>query len=699
MRLGRAFVAMAILLGGVCSSLLAVPDFSFVHLSDVHVPYALDTSRQTIAALPIGPIPLEPYGITAAAPAFAFVTGDLTEFGGGDGNWEKYLSLWTGLPYRVHHLAGNHDNTWDAIRPRLERLEGGDCYAFEQFGCKFIGWDTASPQDPRPSIATEGLSWLETEFARTPPGQPVFLFCHHPLDGSEFASDYDRARLLDILRTRNVVLLLVGHGHGVRAWQIEGLDTVMGGSTYGPNARGYGIVSVQGDVLRVAHQFEGPERKLQPLLEKPLAPRSPFLDLQVAPADGAVFRSGQRLVWTVGVSGPGTATGGRWVVDGESEGQLVRVAGGWQAVVPHDKLQPGAHAIRLELTAPDRPPTSRTLAFWLDEGPVRILWKRQLGGSCQATPAVSGPRVYAAANDGGLYAFMAASGRQLWRFQAGSMVRGGPVVGAGTLYFAAADGHVYALDGDGRLRWRADAGAPVFGSPALAGERLLVATNAGDIMALDTATGRPLWRTQAAAYSIETGPVVTADMVCAGAWDKYVHALDLANGSVRWRALSKGSDRTGAAQYYSPADAPPVVVQGKVWVCDRGYWLTGLDAASGERFAAEEKAAAVYASADGAHFYVRQSDGRVTRRTATGEVVWTTEVPTGHVPTPPVEAGGFVWMISGLGTLSKLEARSGRLVAQYKAFSDLYAFAAPAYDGVRVYLADMAGNLLALTMP
>ncbi len=138
MRLGRAFVAMAILLGGVCSSLLAVPDFSFVHLSDVHVPYALDTSRQTIAALPIGPIPLEPYGITAAAPAFAFVTGDLTEFGGGDGNWEKYLSLWTGLPYRVHHLAGNHDNTWDAIRPRLERLEGGDCYAFEQFGCKFI---------------------------------------------------------------------------------------------------------------------------------------------------------------------------------------------------------------------------------------------------------------------------------------------------------------------------------------------------------------------------------------------------------------------------------------------------------------------------------------------------------------------------------------------------------------------------------
>lgn len=699
MRLRQVFVGAGILLGGFCSSLLAVPDFSFLHLSDVHVPYALDTSRQTIAALPGGPIALEPYGMTATAPAFAFVTGDLTEFGGGDGNWEKYLGLWSKLPYRVYHQLGNHDNTWDALRPRLAGVHGQDCYAFEQFGCKFIGWDTASPQDPRPSIATEGLRWLVREFARTAPEQPVFFLCHHPLDGTEFASDYDRARLLDILRTRNVVLLLVGHGHGVRTWQIEGLDTVMGGSTYGPKARGYGIISVQDDVLRVAHQFEGPERKLEPLLEKPLASQSPFLQMQVAPADGAVFRPGQRLVWTIGLTSPDVAIGGRWVVDGELEGHLARVAGGWQAEVSREKLQPGAHAIRLELTATDRPTTSRTLAFWLDAGPVRIVWKRQLGGSSQATPAVSGARVYAAANDGGLYALMAASGRELWRFQAGEMIRGGPVVAGGKVYFGAADGHVYALDGQGKPSWQADAGAPVLGPPALAGRRLLVATNAGDILALDAVTGQPLWRTPAAAYSIETGPVVTGDTVYAGAWDKYVHALDLATGTARWQALSRGSDRTGAAEYYSPADAPPVVVQGKVWICDRGYWLTGLDAVTGERFAAEEKAAAVCASADGAHFYVRQSDGRVTKRTATGEIVWTAEVPTGYVPTPPVEAGSFVWMLSGLGTLSKLQVDTGRLVAQYKAFPGIYAFAAPAFDGSRVYLADMAGNLLALTMP
>jgi hypothetical protein len=56
-------------------------------------------------------------------------------------------------------------------------------------------------------------------------------------------------------------------------------------------------------------------------------------------------------------------------------------------------------------------------------------------------------------------------------------------------------------------------------------------------------------------------------------------------------------------------------------------------------------------------------------------------------------------MVSGLGTISKLDAKSGVLVSQYKAFPDTYAFAAPAFDGNRVYLADMAGSLLALTMP
>ncbi len=87
------------------------------------------------------------------------------------------------------------------------------------------------------------------------------------------------------------------------------------------------------------------------------------------------------------------------------------------------------------------------------------------------------------------------------------------------------------------------------------------------------------------------------------------------------------------------------------------------------------------------------------KASAPGSEVWAAEVPTGSIATPPVEAEGRVWTISSLGTLSVLDAETGVVLGQYKAFPDTYAFAAPAADGDHVYLADMAGHLLALTTP
>ena len=167
------------------------------------------------------------------ATGLVLSTGDLNEFSGGSGWWEQYLNLWADCPVPVYHQLGNHDNTWRCARPKLRDLHGSAFYAFERAGIKFIGWDTATPQDPRPSIAEEGVRWLEGELDATPADQPIVFFCHHAPDGREFAGAYDRARLLDLLQTRNVALVLVGHGHSARAWRVEGLDVVMGGAHSG----------------------------------------------------------------------------------------------------------------------------------------------------------------------------------------------------------------------------------------------------------------------------------------------------------------------------------------------------------------------------------------------------------------------------------------------------------------------------------
>lgn len=681
------------------SSLGVVSDLTFLQVSDVHFPYAAADSRATIQELPRGPVSLE--GVTVPAPRFVMVTGDLNEYGGGGGAWEGYMKLWQETRIPVYHLLGNHDNTWDCGRPRLRRLYGRAFYSFAVGNAKMIAFDTATPQDPRPSIPTEGLLWLKEELARTPAGQWVFFCCHHPLDGEEFASHYDLARLLDLLRTRNVVLLMVGHGHSARGWSIGGLDATMGGCSFG-RTRGYSIISLQGATLRVYHQYVGESRRLVKLLEKPLPKASPFLQVSgLSPGDGKVFGPAAPLYWRLRLASGSVATSGRWVC-GRAKGDLARQGEVWIARLPRKGLAPGAHTVHFELTDARGLVTPRTLSFWVDDGPVRIAWKKALGGSCQSGPALVGGRLLVGSNDGRLSAFDAVTGRRRWSVQTGGEVRGRPCVdpASGWTYFASADGALRAVTEAGREKWRLQTGSAIYASPVLAQNLVVCGTNSGQVVAADRRTGKLRWRATAPGYCIPTPAAVGEGAAFLGSWDRYVYALNLADGSLRWRVPSRGSDRPGdVARYYSPATCGPVVCGGNVVVVDRAYFLTVLDAHTGRRLLAEDQCGAVSASADGRFFYLRHPDGRVTKRNADGSVVWTAHVPTGHIPTPPVAAGGRVWMLSTLGTLSVMDDASGKVLWQYKAFSDLYAFAAPAVDDRRVYLADMAGNLLALSLP
>lgn len=698
-RTSRMVICLLGLLWGMGGATGAPTDLTFLHTSDPHVPHAFEQTRATLAALPTGEVNLEPYGVTVAPPSFVIITGDLNEFGGGRGWWEQYLGLWRDFPLPIYHQLGNHDNTWRCGRPRLRELHGGVFYAFEKAGVKFIGWDTATPQDPRPSIAEEGVRWLTAEFARTPLEQPVIFFCHHPPDSREFAGPYDRARLLDLLRTRNVVLVLVGHGHKARTWQVEGFDVVMGGSTFGDRP-GFGIVSIRDGVLRVCHQYVREEARMIALLEKPLPDRSPFPAMQVTPGAGTIFAGDEPLSWRVEVDPADRIMEGRWVLDGDRSGALQNTGGTWTVSLDGDALEPGAHVLRFELDNEEGRTTSRTVDFYRNGGAFEVVWRQELAGSSQSTPAVADGRVYVGDNSGALTALDVATGEILWRFETGGEVRSRPVISADgrTIYFGSADGALYALTPEGKLRWRFDADSALYGSPVLFDGRVVFGTAAGEVISLDGDTGKVIWRSEAPEYAIERAPCVGADGVYVGAWDRNAYALELSDGTVRWRAPSAGSNRDGfVAWYYSPADCPPACAGDRVFFADRAYRLTIFEARTGARVLDEEKCVAVASSDDGRFVYVRHTDGRVSKRDTDGAVIWTTEVPTGAVATPPVPAGELVWVISDRGMLSALDAETGAVLAQQRIMRDLFAFAAPAYDGERVYVADMAGRITALT--
>ncbi len=687
--------ALLITIALLATSLAAAQELTFLQVSDLHVPHAIAETRETLAALPTGPVEIPAWGITTSAPVFVLSTGDLNEFGGGRGWWEQYTELWSSIPLPVYQTAGNHDNTWRCLRPRLRELHGSPFYAFEHSGIKLIGWDTASPQDPRPSIAQEGISWLAEELQRTPPEQPVVLFCHHPLDGREFAGAYDRERLLDLLRTRNVILALVGHGHGIRAWQYEGLDMAMGGSTYG-DRRGHAIVSIRDGILRVGYRYLNGE--FADLLTKPIPPRSPFMQIAVTPPDGTGFSPGEPLRWRVQTHAAPTAA--RWTLDGDRSGDLTASEGGWLVELDPVTVEPGDHTLRVDLTAADGLVSSRTVSFFRNGGPFDVAWRRQLRGSCQGAPLVLGNRLFVGDNSGALSILSASDGSLLGSVQTDGEVRSAPVATAdgATVIFGSADGILRAIDLTGAERWRYDARSAIYGAPLIADGRVYAGTAEGELAALDAATGTLAWRSQAAEYAFEQAATIGDGALFAGSWDRNAYALEAATGALRWRGPSAGSDREGfVAWYYSPADSPPAFAGGNVFFADRAYRLTVFDAQTGERRLDEAKCSAVAQAADGASVYVRHSDGRVSRRAADGSALWTAEVPTGSLATQPIEAHGVVWVISDRGTLSALDAATGALLAQQRVTADLFTYAAPAFDGERGFIADMSGRVTCLT--
>ncbi len=676
------------------AGIASAQDLTFLHVSDQHVPHALSQTQETMATVPHGPIELTPYAITTPAPSFVLSTGDFNEFSGGNGWWEQYLSLWEDITVPVYHQAGNHDNTWRCARPHLREMHGSAFYAFERAGVKFIGWDTATPQDPRPSIGEEGIRWLEEEFAQTPPEQPVIVFGHHSLDGREYAGAYDRARLLDLLQTRNVVLMLVGHGHNARAWQVAGIDTVMGGSTFGKRP-GFGVVSIVDGTLRVCHQYTDGE--IAPLLEKPIPDRSPFIPMAVLPPDGTVLDADEAPGWTI--TAEEAPVEARWTLDGDASGEMLAVGDGWRVDLDPAAVEPGAHSLRLELVAADGRISSRTVGFYRNGGAFDVVWRRRLDGSCQGAPLIADGRLFVGDNSGALTILDASDGAVVGHVQTGGEVRSAPVAmpGADTVIFGSADGVLRAIDPIGVERWRYDAGSALYGAPLIADGRVYVGTADGDVLALDAATGAPIWSADEPEYAFEQAPAAGAGGIFAGSWDRHAYAFDAATGELKWRRPSAGSDREGfVAWYYSPADCPPVVVGENVFFADRAYRLTVFDAESGERLFDEAKSVAVAPSADGNGAYVRHTDHRVSKRAADGSVIWVAEVPTGAVPTPPVEAHGLLWVISDRGVLSALDAGSGRLIGQERVTPDIYGFAAPAFDGERVFVADMAGQVTCL---
>lgn len=692
-----------------------IPDFCFLQISDVHIEprpagvprhaggRSVDTLKW-VCAEAAKPQAQPPYNLTAPIPAFVIVTGDLTEYGVTGETWSDVESYLKPLPCPFYVVPGNHDNTWTAMLQIMRRKHGSDSYSFDKFGCHFVGINTAAPQEPVACLDRRTLNWLRTDLARVKADTPVFLFMHHPLTVKEFADPYEQLRLLDVLEGHHVAVILDGHGHGVTGGKWENIDRVMGGSTFDGNA-GYNIISVMNGVLHISYHFQAADKPAQALLEKTLSALEPTCDIDiVSPATSKPVAVGSpaRVEVRIKTSDLQIASA-KFDVDADEKcgGDLTQAANAYHGTLDPKPLLPGWHFLRATVTDDAKRKWQRAVAFEVTlPGASSSEWAtrhHQHDAGIKAAPVLVNDLVIAVDTGGEVTAFDRTFKRK-WQFRTGGEILASPAVAGHLLVFGSGDGKVYGVTAQsGKKVWEYSAAAPVYGQPVIKGDVAYVGDNEGYVHAINVKNGKKVWSVKHSPFSMEAAGTICDDAFCLGSWDGLVYAVRLADGTLKWKQHGPTGQTGSKSRYYAPADCPPVLAGGKLFITDRGYKL-GLYQSDG-KFVRElqKNCSAVGLSEDGKSVYARTLGDGLTKYGADGSVVWKRDIPLGRFPIQPTERGGKVYVCSNRGTLSILDAKDGKVLWQYQVAPQLHVMAGVAVDEHGVaYTADMDGGLIAV---
>ncbi len=669
-------------------------DFTFIQVSDLHTPVA--ESGETIALLKnnLGAIKLEPYNnIITPPPSFIVVTGDLTEYGGLKGNWEKYLSFFNGITIPIYHELGNHDNTWYCGTKYLRELYGSPNYSFDRNGVHFIGICDSTYQEPIPSLGVEALSFLKEDLAVVGKKMPIIVFFHHPLDSDEFSSRYEVNKFLDILKPYNVILALVGHGHEPRHHNFNGIDGIQGGTTFRANA-GYAVLSFINDTLRVVYKYKDPTKKPIGLLEKKLSSQSPFPDIEFLSLKDRDVISQDTIKLAVKINDDANRIkSAKWIIDDEVEGDLVLNEKEYQGMINVSELISGAHYLRVNFVTTEDKKFNKSISFYKVGGKKAVKWRTFLDGSIKSNPLIYQNKIIIGANDGYLYCLDKETSEKKWSYKTGGEILSSPINEDGLILFGSADGYFYALNDVGVLKWRTNVGDSIYSSPVVKEGIVYFGIADGRFMALNIKDGSEKWVFDRAGYCIESRACIHGDMICFGAWDSYFYALNRVDGSLLWKTYGVSSSIKRAKKYYSPADANPVAVGMKIFVADRGYKLGVTDRNKPEMKEIASNTAAIALSADKNALFLRRTDNKLTKIKLTGEEIWTIDVEAGRFPVSPTVKGDKVYVCSNRGLLSAINEANGNILWQYQVTPRMYAMSEVAVDDDVIVVGCMDGSV------
>ena len=310
---------------------------------------------------------------------------------------------------------------------------------------------------------------------------------------------------------------------------------------------------------------------------------------------------------------------------------------------------------------------------------VSRAWHKSLKGGLYSTPVTDGESLYIGDDVGMFYCLDLATGATKWTFDTGMRIVGSPAVADGVVVFGSANYNVYGLDAKtGTQLWSYTTNQAVMGAATIHEGVAFIGGGDGRMFAFDLKTGTVKWSFDELKNYVLTRPLVYGDKLYFGAWDTYLYALNLEDGSLAWK-WSNGKSNPKL----SPASVWPVAADGKIFITAPDRYFTCLDAETGAeiwRTKEYKVRETVGLSEDGKTVYSKcMWDTVVAISTATPseamrleakgyEVLWASHAGFGyeHNPAMPLEKGGVLWVSTKNGLLLGMDAKTGVVLWRHK---------------------------------
>ena len=472
--------------------------FRFAFVSDTHIgnPTAEEDLRRTVQSIN-----------DDSSLDFVVITGDITEFGS-DEELQTAKNLFDHLNKPWYIIPGNHDANWsESGSNSFKKIFGSETFQFKHDGYMFIG--TASGPNMRMSpgqVPREQIVWLDSCLNNLQDKDiPIVYLNHYPQD-STLNNWYE---VIDRLKSRNIQLILCGHGHANRKMNFEGIPAVMGRSNL--RARnpvgGYNIVMMnEGEVI-----FEE---------------RNPVTNEQRKWAELKLKRNDR------------ASDTNKYFRPSYSINSLFpQVKLKWQYQDNSD-IGSGTAIIKDVIIASN----TNGAVYALDKKTGRKTWQFQTNGKIYSTPAIEDNYVIVGSTDNKIYCLDVYTGKAVWTYETLKPIVANAVIKNSTVYIGSSDGQFRAIHlASGTLKWHYDSVKSfVVTKPLFYNNKIFFGSWGTEFYALNANTGQLQWKwnngsanrmfSPAACY-----PVATKGKLFIVAPDRYMTSFDAETGKVLWR--------------------------------------------------------------------------------------------------------------------------------------------------------------------